>query len=295
MKAFILMPFVAPIDGYYEHIFKPALQSAGYKVTRADDLFAPRPIILDIQESIRDADLVLCEMTGKNPNVFYELGLAHALGKSAILLSRREDDIPFDLRHIRVIIYDPNEAGWEQSLRSRITVAAKAARDSTPSWPEPLLPQRDPGGQSGQTSKRQNKSRIEAFRKEGEIVLVRFARKDGRVVSGPYPYRFFINDPHIMAILIEAKIWACQNTYENVIQILVNDQHIGEIRQAYEQSSTVRIELGRLETGRHTIAFDAHYEGIGGQVIKEELNEAGRYWILRQMVIVGEAISKNKM
>jgi hypothetical protein len=44
-------------------------------------------------------------MSERNPNVFYELGLAHAIGKPAILVAKTEEDIPFDLRHVRVIVY----------------------------------------------------------------------------------------------------------------------------------------------------------------------------------------------
>src|SRR5215470_16813722 len=90
-KAFILMPFSPPFDSYYPQIFKPALEAAGYTVSRADDIFTPQPIMLDIQQSIVEADLILCEMSGRNPNVFYELGLAHAIGKPAILISRKHD------------------------------------------------------------------------------------------------------------------------------------------------------------------------------------------------------------
>ena len=142
-KAFVLMPFSDPFNSYYPSIFKPALEAAGYSVTRAGDLFLPRPIILDIQQSILDADLILCEMSDRNPNVFYELGLAHAIGKPAILVSRKEDDIPFDLRHIRTILYDYTQAGWEENLREDITAAALATAASDEIWPPPLIPQQE--------------------------------------------------------------------------------------------------------------------------------------------------------
>ena len=79
-KCFVLMPFRQPYDTYYTEIFKPALESAGYTVQRADDVFTPGPIMLDIQESIANADLILCVMNERSPNVFYELGLAHGVG-----------------------------------------------------------------------------------------------------------------------------------------------------------------------------------------------------------------------
>jgi hypothetical protein len=137
-KAFVLMPFHAPVNSYYLTIFKPALEVSGYSVTRADDLFVPRPIMLDIQASILESDLVLCEMSGRNPNVFYELGLAHAIGKPAILVSCNEQDIPFDLRYIRAILYDCMQAGWEEKLQEDIKAAAQAIAVSTEIWPKPL-------------------------------------------------------------------------------------------------------------------------------------------------------------
>jgi hypothetical protein len=148
------MPFRQPYDSYYPAIFTPALQAAGYVVTRADDLFTPRPIMLDIQECILEADLILCDMSERNPNVFYELGLAHAIGKPAILVSRKQEDIPFDLRHIRAITYDYTVAGWEEILRKAITAAAQAVTESSQLWPPPLVgpqgrPSRtDPGTES---------------------------------------------------------------------------------------------------------------------------------------------------
>jgi hypothetical protein len=147
-RAFVLMPFDHPFNSYYPAIFKPALEAVGYNVTRADDLFKPQPIMLDIQESILAADLILCEMSGRNPlcemsgrnpNVFYELGLAHAVGKPAILISRREEDIPFDLRHVRVILYDFTEAGWEAKLRADIEAAAQVVATSNKIWPPSLI------------------------------------------------------------------------------------------------------------------------------------------------------------
>lgn len=138
-KAFILMPFQQPFDSYYQLIFKPALEMADYDAYRADDLFTPRPIVLDIQDSIAEAELILCEMSERNSNVFYELGLAHAIGKPAVLVSRTETDIPFDLRHLRVIIYDTQSAGWEDRLRGQITKAALSINMSTELWPPPLV------------------------------------------------------------------------------------------------------------------------------------------------------------
>lgn len=135
-KAFIIMPFRAPFNSYYNSIYKPALEAVGFNTTRADELYGSRPILEDIQKSIKDADLILCDMSTRNPNVFYELGLAHAIGKPVILVSNNMDDVPFDLRHIRTIIYKTEEAGWEAELSK--SIANYGAEKNLRVYPEPM-------------------------------------------------------------------------------------------------------------------------------------------------------------
>jgi hypothetical protein len=65
-------------------------------------------------------------LTDKNANVFYELGLAHAIGKPVILISEKIDDVPFDLRNYRVITYDKNNPAWGDELHSKIIEFLKA-------------------------------------------------------------------------------------------------------------------------------------------------------------------------
>src|SRR5216683_4448543 len=98
---FTIMPFGGWLDDYYESIYCPAIEAAGLSPHRADDLFRPGTIVTDIWDYTKRAKLLLADLTGKNPNVFYELGLAHALKKPAILVAESMDDIPFDLRALR--------------------------------------------------------------------------------------------------------------------------------------------------------------------------------------------------
>ena len=63
--------------------------------------------------------MMLADLTGKNANVLYELGLAHAIDKPVVLLSQSMDDVPFDLRALRVITYDVAHPGWGGLLRRR--------------------------------------------------------------------------------------------------------------------------------------------------------------------------------
>jgi hypothetical protein len=118
---FVIMPFGGWLDDYYEAIHKPAIESAGLEVHRADDLYRPSTIVNDIWSYTKKAKLLLADLTGRNPNVFYELGLAHALGKPAILIAESMDEVPFDLRALRVIIYDKNAPDWGRVLKDKIT------------------------------------------------------------------------------------------------------------------------------------------------------------------------------
>jgi hypothetical protein len=289
MKAFVLMPFAKPINDYYQRIFRPALEAAGYSVSRADDLFAPRPIILDIQESIGQADLILCEMTDKNPNVFYELGLAHALGKPAILLSQRQGDIPFDLRHIRVILYDPAEVGWDESLRELIIAAARACRTSQNQWP-PALVARDSSSNDRSYSAQESRT---TDVKPDERVLFRL-RPNGRFdspphsTSGPYPYRFTVEGSYKCELVLDLHIWAVQNKYENVVTVIFDEKEITTIRQAYVKRQTTKIDLGLVNWGRHTIAFKSHYEDLSGRIVTNEYGSGSdHYWVLYKMDVTG--------
>ncbi|WP_211357410.1 hypothetical protein [Nocardioides rubriscoriae] len=125
---FIMQPFAAPLGGYYESIFKPAVTQAGLTAVRADaEIFGTGKIIDQIWRGIRDADVLVAELTTKNPNVFYELGLAHAYEKPVVLVSSNQDDVPFDLRHIRVILYDQTDPFWGQKLIDKVADNIRSA------------------------------------------------------------------------------------------------------------------------------------------------------------------------
>lgn len=110
-SCFVMMPFAPPLGDYYSQIFEPAINKAGLAAIRADnDIFGTGKIIDQIWTGINQAKVLIAELTLRNPNVYYELGIAHALKKPVVLVCSNEEDVPFDLKHIRVIyynIYDP--------------------------------------------------------------------------------------------------------------------------------------------------------------------------------------------
>lgn len=125
---FVMQPFGGHLGTYYESIFKPAIQQAGLTPVRADDdIFATGKIMDQVWRGIRQATVLVAELTSKNPNVFYELGLAHALEKPVILVSSNQEDVPFDLRHIRAIFYDQTDPFWGQKLIDKIADNIKSA------------------------------------------------------------------------------------------------------------------------------------------------------------------------
>ncbi len=107
----------------YRYIYIPAIEAAGFEAKRADDLYRPGNIVNDIWTYTKEATVLLADLTNKNPNVFYELGLAHAITKPAVLITASMDDVPFDLRSLRVIDYDKNSPNWGDLLQDRITKA----------------------------------------------------------------------------------------------------------------------------------------------------------------------------
>ncbi len=83
-------------------------------------MFSTGKIIDQIWLGIHQAKVLVAELTGRNPNVFYELGLAHALEKPVVLVSSNENDVPFDVQHIRVIYYNMVDPFWGEKLIAKI-------------------------------------------------------------------------------------------------------------------------------------------------------------------------------
>lgn len=127
-SCFVMQPFSGALGGYYETIYKPAIEQAGLQPLRADaEIFGTGKIMDQIWRGIRSAQVLVAELTSKNPNVFYELGLAHALEKPVVLVSSNQDDVPFDLRHIRVILYDQTDPFWGGKLINKLADNLRAA------------------------------------------------------------------------------------------------------------------------------------------------------------------------
>ena len=121
---FTLSPFGEPYDTIYRDHIKPSVESVvGLRCLRADDIYDNRPIIEDIWQFTNESRMLVAELTGRNANVFYETGIAHTIGKEVILITQSMDDVPFDLRHLRCIVYEYTPRGintLEDNLKNTI-------------------------------------------------------------------------------------------------------------------------------------------------------------------------------
>ena len=111
-KAFIVMQFTDEYNDLYTEVIKPVVEDFGFECERADEAHTTNPILQDIIQSIRESSVIIADITPNNPNVFYEVGYAHASNKSTILLcDRKRDKLPFDISGFRTLFYDNTIAG----------------------------------------------------------------------------------------------------------------------------------------------------------------------------------------
>lgn len=112
-ECFVIMP-ISNVDGYeaghfdrvYEYLIKPAIESAGYVAGRSDKANKTDYIVISIIQKIMNSDVVVCDMSSKNPNVLYELGIRHAFDKPVIITKDKKTDRIFDIDGLRYIEYD---------------------------------------------------------------------------------------------------------------------------------------------------------------------------------------------
>jgi hypothetical protein len=124
---FVLMPFKPELQPVYDDHIKTACIKVGLSCRRADDFFRVGQIMNDIWAAISLANWIIADCTGRNPNVFYEMAIAHTLGKRVILITQDENDVPFDIRHIRFFKYEFTPRGMKKL--EEVLVATLKAQD----------------------------------------------------------------------------------------------------------------------------------------------------------------------
>lgn len=122
-RVLVIQPFRPEFRGAFD-LVAAATRAADAEAVRADEMVSlSEPITETVHRAVQEADLIVCDLTGSNPNVLYELGLARGLKKPIILISQRLQDIPFDLKTHRILVYDsslPSQAELTRSLAALI-------------------------------------------------------------------------------------------------------------------------------------------------------------------------------
>jgi hypothetical protein len=121
--AFVLMPFDKSFDDIYKLGIKETSSQLGIRAERVDEQIFQEGILERIYRQIESADIIIADMSGQNPNVFYEVGYAHAKEKLCVLMTKDADDIPFDLKHHRHIVYAHSIQGLRDSLAEELAWA----------------------------------------------------------------------------------------------------------------------------------------------------------------------------
>src|SRR5215472_424469 len=124
---FVLMPFEKKFADIYKFGIKGAADDAEAYAERVDEQIFVEGMLDRIFNQINKADVIVADMTGKNPNVFYEVGYAHALNKVVLLITQSADDIPFDLKHRQHIVYSGSIDRLRKELADRIRWAVAEA------------------------------------------------------------------------------------------------------------------------------------------------------------------------
>jgi len=122
---FVVMPFLEELKPIYDNHVLSVVKALDLTCKRGDDFFSDESIMDEIWSAIYFSKLVISECTGRNANVFYEMGIAHTLGRPCILVAQAMTDIPFDVRHKRIIIYENTKEG----LAKFRSVLSKAIQD----------------------------------------------------------------------------------------------------------------------------------------------------------------------
>nr|WP_203397963.1 hypothetical protein [Staphylococcus aureus] len=123
-KCFVVCPIGADdskeraqSDSLLKYILEPVLKEFDFEIIRADKINSPNIITDDILKNLNESELVICDMSSHNPNVFYELGYRHAINKTCITMVHKDESIPFDLSQHRTIKYSKDIEDVEKAKK----------------------------------------------------------------------------------------------------------------------------------------------------------------------------------
>lgn len=125
-RAFLLAP-INPMFEKQVNVIKNACKGIGIECETADEEFISGPILSVIIKKMLSASIVIAVIDGRNPNVFYELGLAHAFGKTVVMVSAGLEDIPFDIQSQRMVIVDWDNSESAEKVRKAVAESMRWA------------------------------------------------------------------------------------------------------------------------------------------------------------------------
>lgn len=128
---FVLMEFNAPYTEIYDSLIRPTVEGEGFRCLKSDDIFATTSVIEDIWANINKASLIIAEISSNNPNVMYELGVCHTVGKNVMMLTQDPDAIPFNFRHMRAYPY-VNDIPGSDDLKKNIASVIQHVKATAP-------------------------------------------------------------------------------------------------------------------------------------------------------------------
>ncbi len=139
------MPFKEELNDIYQEVIKDVALESNFTSSRADEIYSNSTIMADVLKGIEEAEVIIADLTNKNPNVLYELGLAHCrkVSEKVIILSQNINDVPFDIKHYRVIIYKNSISGAKKLKRDLID-ALNAIRIKKLEWASSIWQPRTP-------------------------------------------------------------------------------------------------------------------------------------------------------
>jgi hypothetical protein len=182
---FVIMPFSGDFKNIYETAIKTAVEEADLKCIRADEIEGAFVIHKQMIDRIDRAKVIIADLTGQNANVFYEMGVAHALGNNVILLAQTLQDVPFDLRVCKIINYR-NTIGGESELKKKIKDAIASLKTNPTESSNPVLGFLDRGAQRvryseyEQTATTLDQARAELAAAQSRLVDYERARQENQ-------------------------------------------------------------------------------------------------------------------
>jgi hypothetical protein len=111
---FVIMPFAKNRFEVYKRAIAPACKDAKFKAVRVDELKGVYNINRKIIEHLFKSEVVIAELTDMNPNVFYEMGVAHTIDNKTIMITQSAEKLPFDISSYRCIVYDESDDGFKK-------------------------------------------------------------------------------------------------------------------------------------------------------------------------------------